>query len=209
MRLRPSGRQGPVATSLAAFKAYQRSDAWTWEHLALTRARVIAGDPALGRDIEAFRQTLLKEKSQGAAIVADVADMRRRIAEAKPDRDVWDVKIGPGRLQDIELFAQTAALRAGAAVRDLQGQFAVGVAGGWLNAADVQALTQAAGLFWRLQTVMRLLTGEVLDMGTLGEGAKRLVLRQTQTEAISELAETIEDAAERSARVISKRLAAS
>ncbi len=209
MRLRPSGRQGPVATSLAAFKAYQRSDAWTWEHLALTRARVIAGDPALGRDIEAFRETLLQEKSQGAAIVADVADMRRRIAEAKPDRDVWDVKIGPGRLQDIELFAQTAALRAGAAVRDLQGQFAVGVAGGWLNAADVQALTQAAGLFWRLQTVMRLLTGEVLDMGTLGEGAKRLVLRQTQTETISELAEKIEHAAERSARVISTTLAAS
>ncbi|WP_108816081.1 glutamine-synthetase adenylyltransferase [Loktanella sp. Alg231-35] len=206
MRLRPSGRQGPVATALAAFTDYQRTEAWTWEHLALTRAHVVAGDPELQADIEGFRQTLLQEKSQGATIIADVVDMRRRIAEAKPDTNLWDMKIGPGRMQDIELFAQTAALRAGAPVRDLQGQFAVGVAGGWLNAADVQALSQAAALFWRLQTLARLLTGEVMNIDTLGEGAKRLVLRQTQTQTVAELAERIEHAAERSAQIISGAL---
>lgn len=209
MRLRPSGRQGPVATSLAAFEGYQRTEAWTWEHLALTRAQVIAGDPTLQADIEAFRKTLLQEKSGGENILADVADMRARIAAAKPDRDIWDVKIGPGRMQDIELFAQTAALRAGAPVRDLQGQFAVGVAGGWLNAADVRALSAAAALFWRLQTTTRLLTGEVPDIENLGEGAKRLILRQTETGSISELAEKIDDAANQSAQIISKALEAS
>ena len=54
MRLRPSGNKGPVATSLASFRTYHRESAWTWEHLALTRARVIAGDRALGEEIAAI-----------------------------------------------------------------------------------------------------------------------------------------------------------
>jgi glutamate-ammonia-ligase adenylyltransferase len=56
MRLRPSGRQGPVATALASFERYQKEEAWTWEHMALTRARVLAGDDSLAADIEAVRR---------------------------------------------------------------------------------------------------------------------------------------------------------
>ncbi|MBC7736069.1 MAG: glutamine-synthetase adenylyltransferase, partial [Candidatus Saccharibacteria bacterium] len=84
MRLRPSGRQGPVATSVQSFRAYQMDEAWTWEHLALTRARVLAGDTGLAAEVEALRLAVLVAKSSGPTVVRDVADMRARLAEARP-----------------------------------------------------------------------------------------------------------------------------
>ncbi|MCG3266363.1 glutamine-synthetase adenylyltransferase [Yoonia sp. I 8.24] len=189
MRLRPSGRAGPVATSFDSFKHYQTQEAWTWEHLALTRARAIAGNAELAGQIEEFRQEVLATKGQGATVLSDVADMRRRISETKPPQGAWDPKIGPGRLQDIELFAQMACLRAGAAARDLTGQVQAGVADGWLNAADAQALTGAAGLMWRVQAVARLLTGGPLRPDEIGEGAKRLILRETDCQDLDALAD--------------------
>ena len=112
MRLRPSGGKGPVATAFSGFEGYQMGDAWTWEHLALTRALVVAGDAALGDDIESVRSKVLAAKSGNDAVRADVADMRRRIAQAKSPDGPWDAKIGAGRLQDIELTGQMVALRA-------------------------------------------------------------------------------------------------
>lgn len=187
MRLRPSGRQGPVATSLDAFVDYQNKDAWTWEHLALTRARPITGDAGLCAAIEAFRRDLLVRKGQGATVVADVAEMRARLAQAKGPGEAWDAKTGPGRLQDIELCAQTAALIAGSPARDVDAQLHAGVAAGWLDAADAQALRDAAQLLWKLQAAVRLLTGGGLDPNDLGEGARRMILRETDTQGLDAL----------------------
>ncbi len=187
MRLRPSGKQGPVATSFTAFKDYQMQDAWTWEHLALTRARAIAGDPSFCADIEIFRRALLHKKSQGKTIIADVSDMRHRISLSKSPGTAWDAKIGPGRLQDIELFAQTAALRSGSAAADVPTQLHSGVADGWLDAADATALSQAFRLLWQVQAAARFLTGADLDFDALAEGARRLILRETECEDISDL----------------------
>ena len=206
MRLRPSGRQGPVATALAAFRDYQRDKAWTWEHLALTRARPVAGDSALGAEIESFRRTLLAEKAVGASVLEDVADMRRRIAEAKTGAGPWDPKIGAGRLQDIELFAQTAALRAGSPAHDLTGQLQAGVAGGWPDAADGQALCDAAALFWQVQASARLLTGDALAVDDLAEGARRMILRETGQRDIAALEAAMTDAAEAAAALIARYL---
>ncbi|KJZ20295.1 [protein-PII] uridylyltransferase family protein [Loktanella sp. S4079] len=206
MRLRPSGRQGPVATSYNAFLDYQREEAWTWEHLALTRARAVAGNPELAQEIEAFRVSLLADKGRGPSVLADVADMRRRIAEAKPDAGAWSAKIGAGRLQDIELFAQTACLRAGVAARTVDEQLQSGVADGWVNAADAQALTQAAGFMWRLQAVARLLTGGPLRPDEIGEGAKRLILRETNCEDLEQLAQRLRQQAADADRIISAML---
>jgi glutamate-ammonia-ligase adenylyltransferase len=206
MRLRPSGRQGPVATSLDAFKDYQQNEAWTWEHLALTRARGIAGNDGLMSDFEAFRRSLLKMKSQGETVLADVADMRRRIAEAKAPSDGWDTKIGAGRLQDIELFAQTAALRSGAPEGDLSGQLSAGVADGWLDAADAQALQHAAALLWKLQTSSRLLAGKALNLDGLSEGAERLILRETGFKGIPELEAALSATEALSDAIVSKHL---
>ena len=78
MRLRPSGRKGPLATSLTSFANYQRSEAWTWEHLALTRARAVAGAPKLREAVERVRRELLSEVYDPVRVAQDVARMRAR-----------------------------------------------------------------------------------------------------------------------------------
>ncbi|MDX8349708.1 glutamine-synthetase adenylyltransferase [Cognatiyoonia sp. IB215446] len=206
MRLRPSGRQGPVATSFDAFRTYQRDEAWTWEHLALTRGRVVAGDAGLAGEIEAFRTALLAEKANGPTVLADVAEMRRRIAEAKPPQGDWDAKIGPGRLQDIELFAQTAALRSKSPARDIAAQLQAGVADGWLDAADAQAMTEATRFLWGVQAAAGLLTGGALDPDTLGEGAKRLILRESACDDLDGLLAKLVQARDMADKIITRML---
>ncbi len=202
MRLRPSGRQGPVATSLTSFQDYQLTQAWTWEHLALTRARVIAGDPGLGAMVEAFRVSLLQAKSGGGQIQTDVADMRGRIAAAKPGHGEWDAKTGPGRLQDVDLVAQMLALQTGSAARDTGEQIRAGVAGGLLSAAEAGALQAATGLFWQMQAAARLLTGGALVPEELGEGGRRFVLRESGQASVSALHATMVKTADAAQTVI-------
>ena len=122
MRLRPSGRQGPVATSLQSFEAYQRDEAWTWEHLALTRARPIAGPVDLTRALDQVRCDLLMRPRDPEKTIADVQDMRTRLAEAKGAEGPFDAKNGPGRMMDLELLAATACLLAGATSQLLHDQ---------------------------------------------------------------------------------------
>ncbi|MGB1209281.1 MAG: glutamine-synthetase adenylyltransferase, partial [Paracoccaceae bacterium] len=110
MRLRPSGNQGPVATSLAAFREYQHDKAWAWEHLALTRARVVAGPDNVAHDVEAVCTQVLGRTRDVHALLTEVAQMRARIATAKSPEGPLDPKIGAGRMQDIELLAQAGAL---------------------------------------------------------------------------------------------------
>ncbi|MBC7143519.1 MAG: glutamine-synthetase adenylyltransferase, partial [Rhodobacteraceae bacterium] len=126
MRLRPSGRQGPVATSVQSFRDYQMTEAWTWEHLALTRARPVAGEAAVAEEVEAIRRAVLAGKGGGAAILPDLAEMRARIFAAKAPDGAWEAKIGPGRLQDIELLAQSCALRAASPARRVEPQLRAG-----------------------------------------------------------------------------------
>ncbi len=209
MRLRPSGRQGPVATSLDAFKDYQETQAWTWEHLALTRARAIAGQDDLTSEIEGFRQSLLIAKSKGEAVLTDVADMRQRISEAKTSLFDGEAKIGAGRLQDIELFAQSVALLFGSGKRELSAQLQSGVADGWLDAADAQALCRAAGFFWKLQTASRLVTGEAFALNELSEGARRLILRETNYASVPELQSAMQSFAATANEIILRKLESS
>jgi [glutamine synthetase] adenylyltransferase / [glutamine synthetase]-adenylyl-L-tyrosine phosphorylase len=179
MRLRPSGRQGPVATAFSAFRSYQRNEAWTWEHLALTRARPLAGDEALGEEVERFRRRLIGAKGQGERVLAGVTDMRARLAEARPGAGDWDAKAGPGRLQEIELVAQAAALRAGSPARRVEAQLQAGQRAGWPEREAVQTLGAAYRLCWRLHCAGRLLSDAPADPAALGEGACAFLLRET------------------------------
>lgn len=178
MRLRPSGRAGPVATSLQSFTTYQETEAWTWEHLALTRARVLAGEPTLAGEVEAFRRALLAAKGQGARVKPDVAEMRARLQAAKPAQGDWDAKNGPGRIMDIELAAQTVALIAGSPARGVERQIAAGEAR-ILPVSDAQTLASAYRLMWRLHAAARLLSERALDWEALGEGGRAFILRET------------------------------
>ena len=206
MRLRPSGRKGPVATSLASFKSYQRSEAWTWEHLALTRARVVAGAKDLGDEVEAFRRTLLAEPSDKRAVLSDVAAMRARLDRAKPGQGVWDAKSGPGRLQDIALVAQAGALLSGSPERDVQRQITAGSHALGLGDASAQTLSDAYRLFWRVQAAGRLLTPEALDPDAVGEGGRLFLLRETCSTDIGALASRLEAQAAAAAGIVSKIL---
>jgi len=111
MRLRPSGASGPIASSLAAFARYQREAAWTWEHMALTRARPVAGDAALCRRISDVIDRVLGSSREPRRLLLDVADMRRRIAEENPRPSPWDLKNRPGGLLDLEFIVQYMILR--------------------------------------------------------------------------------------------------
>ncbi len=198
MRLRPSGRQGPVATSLDAFYDYQRNQAWTWEHLALTRARVIAGPADLGTEIEAFRCDLIKEKGQGPTVAADVADMRRRIADVKSTAGDFDMKIGPGRLQDIELFGQALALQRGTEMLETRRQIDMGQ----LPPQSATILRDAVDLYWKVHFATYLLAGETLDPDAVGVGGRRVILRETGFETMDELLENIEKIAGQASGII-------
>jgi len=106
MRLRPSGRSGPVATRLDAFARYQDSEAWTWEHMALTRARVISASQGFADQIDAIIRGVLMRPREHAMIASDVAEMRQAIAEEKGEADIWDLKYAAGGMIDIEFIAQ-------------------------------------------------------------------------------------------------------
>ena len=111
LRLRPSGNKGPVATHVESFAKYQRTEAWVWEHMALTRGRMIAGDAGLCSEMTAVMADLLDEAgADGAKIAKEARKMRKLIEEEKPPRDAWDLKLVPGGLIDLEFIAQVARL---------------------------------------------------------------------------------------------------
>ena len=110
LRLRPSGNKGPVATHFAAFSKYQRTDAWTWEHMALTRARAVAGDAGLAAAVDAEIERILSLPRDRAKIAKEASDMRALIEKEKPPHDKWDLKLIPGGLIDLEFIAQYAVL---------------------------------------------------------------------------------------------------
>lgn len=208
MRLRPSGNQGPVATSWTAFRDYQSGEAWVWEHLALTRARVVTGDAGLGADIEAFRRGLMQGKGGARGqILRELTEMRARIAAAKAPSGPWEAKIGPGRMQDIELVAQAGALMAAAPERGVAEGLAGGVAIGWLSDADRAALEEAYTLCWQVQAVAKLLSEKPLEPGDPGGGGAAMLRRETGLEDLDELAGRLEDVCGRARIVIETALA--
>jgi len=195
MRLRPSGRQGPVATSLQSFRNYQLGEAWTWEHLALTRARPVAAcgaeAAALSTEIETLRLEILRERGQDDRVLADLADMRQRIFAAKPPDGAWEAKIGPGRLQDVELFAQSLALRSGDPARTALAQLRAGARHGLIGRIEAEDLASAQRFLWRLHAAGRLISEQALDMSRLGRGGQEFLLRETGCDDLEEMAERL------------------
>jgi [glutamine synthetase] adenylyltransferase / [glutamine synthetase]-adenylyl-L-tyrosine phosphorylase len=178
LRLRPSGRKGTVATSLAGFKDYQLTEAETWEHMALTRARLLAGDAGLGIRWHAVAAEILQRSRSRKTIRADAAAMRGMMAQSKPGRDAFDVKDWPGGLVDCEFIAQVLVLEHAETLPELLG---LGTADtleaaarlGLLPSEDVETLLGA----WRLQSAFmqatRLCLPEAFDEKTASAIFKR------------------------------------
>ncbi|MCC6007880.1 MAG: glutamine-synthetase adenylyltransferase [Rhodobacteraceae bacterium] len=209
MRLRPSGNQGPVATSLAAFRGYQLEEAWTWEHLALTRARALAGEAGLCQRFEAARREILAEVGARDRVVAGAADMRARLEEAgDPVRnaDPWEIKQGPGRLLELDLVIQAGALIAGSPARSRTGQLAAGRASGWMSPEDAALLARAQACMRSVQQVARLVSEGALRPDEAGQGARDFLMRETGTDSIDALAARLEVIRAEAAEVVSRLL---
>ena len=109
-RLRPAGSKGPIASRLEAFVNYQQTDAWTWEHMALTRARVIAGDATLAERLNTEIRTILCQPRDAAQVFAEARTMRERIFATHGATSPWQLKHVRGGLVDIEFIAQALQL---------------------------------------------------------------------------------------------------
>ena len=182
MRLRPSGRSGPVATGLASFKSYQETEAWTWEHLALTRARVVSAAPGFGLKVEAVIRAVLERKCDTEAIAADVVEMRGAIAKEKGEGARWDLKYAAGGLIDLEFIAQYLQLVHTAAHPDILDTSTARVLDkawrlGLISAEDADVLRSAARLMHNLTQILRLCLSGPFDPKTAGAGLLGLLAR--------------------------------
>jgi len=109
-RLRPSGAQGPLAVTLDSFARYQREEAWTWEHMALTRARPVYGSAAARAAVTAVIDAVLAGARPARDVVADARTMRAEMARHKPPQGPLDAKLLPGGLIDLEFAVHAAQL---------------------------------------------------------------------------------------------------
>jgi glutamate-ammonia-ligase adenylyltransferase len=191
-----------VATSLAAFEAYQREEAWAWEHMALTRAHCVAGAREVCAEAEAVRAAVLAEPREPAAVWADLAKMRARLEEAKPPRGPLDVKPGRGGLQEIELVAQAAALLVGASARRTAAQLDAAARAGLIAKETAETLRATYRFARSVQSVGRLLVDGPLVPEKLGQGARAVLLRETETESLEALERALTERRAAAARLI-------
>jgi len=180
MRLRPSGQSGPLATRLSAFERYQAEDAWTWEHMALTRARVIAGPVALRQRVEAAITAALDRPREVDVVLRDALEMRARLTEAnaREARDPWALKLTRGGLVDVDFIWQaltlahrtTGAQEAGAALDTL-------AEAGVMAPEDASAIAQARALQADLLHFIRLSHDGPFDPATAPSALKTVMAR--------------------------------
>ncbi len=153
-RLRPSGEQGPPAASIESFARYQREQAWTWEHMALARARPIYGSPqGQGAVCETVREVLTKPRDP-AKLKADVLEMRATMARHKPPQGPLDIKLARGGLVDLEFLVHYLQLREGVG---LEPELGSAVAALVVAALVPPALAEAQAVLTRFLVAARLL----------------------------------------------------
>jgi glutamate-ammonia-ligase adenylyltransferase len=192
MRLRPSGQKGPVATQLSSFIDYQNGSAWTWEHLALTRARVVSGPAPLRAAVEKAVREVLTRPRDRAKIAADVRDMRSRIEKEKGTKDIWDLKQVRGGLVDLEFIAQHLQLIHAAERPEILNQNTVAAlqnlqAAGLLPGQAADALLPAAWLVNNLTQILRLCLDGPFEPAKAPEGLKTLLAGAGQAPDLARL----------------------
>jgi glutamate-ammonia-ligase adenylyltransferase len=200
MRLRPSGRAGPLANSLQGFESYHAQSAWTWEHLALTRARVIHGPADLVERLNAIVKATLCRARDPQVLVRDVADMRNRIAHHAPAKSLWDFKHLRGGLFDIDFVAQYLALRHAAVRPDILHPHPAEMlrragAAGLIDPTEAECLRGTRALLSDVQSLLRLTLDSdeaQFDEAKAPEGLRRLIASTEEVPDISELRRRIE-----------------
>jgi glutamate-ammonia-ligase adenylyltransferase len=198
MRLRPSGRAGPLATQIGGFAGYQENEAWTWEHMALTRARVVSASPAFRLRVEAVLREVLTRPRDAALIAGDVVEMRTAIATEKGDGNRWDIKYAAGGLVDLEFIAQYLQLVHAHSQSDvLDTSTARVLEKAWalrlIAAEDAEVLRAAVQLYQNLTQILRLCLTGPFDPKTAASGLLQLLARAGDVPDFATLEATLID----------------
>jgi len=181
-RLRPSGNRGPAVTRLDGYIRYYEETAWTWEKMALTRARVVAGAPSLTKRLEEEIRSILTRPIDPDRLVLDVADMRARMRKEHRGDSGWDIKHRPGGLVDGEFVAQFLQLLhaperpeilSPSPVEAMQRLGKLGL----VDAAVASDIAEALRLWHRVQAVLRITTSEGLDDQNGPKGPREALAR--------------------------------
>lgn len=212
-RLRPSGASGPIALSLKGYRRYLEEEAWTWELMALTRFRLIAGEVEFRQEAEgALREVLCLERDPECLLLA-VDDMRRRIAKERPARNPWDIKHRPGGLHDLNFIAQYLQLRhAPTHPQILSGSsekaFDALAQAGLLPQEKAATLRAGAGLWRQVENYLRLTTGDRFDPATASPGLRTALARAAGMLDFDSLERTLQDSAQAAAICYEELIAA-
>jgi glutamate-ammonia-ligase adenylyltransferase len=198
MRLRPSGASGPIASGLFPFERYQTGDAWTWEHMALTRARPIAGDPSFIGHVELSLRRILTRERDAAKLRTDVLDMRERMAQQHRGETIWDFKHRRGGLVDIDFIAQYLMLHYAAQHPDVlrrnpSAALKRMAETSLIDRAMAERLIDGVNLWRQLQQMTRLLVGEKVDEAKLRAPTERHLAKVADCPDFSTLKGLIQD----------------
>ncbi len=181
-RLRPSGNKGPIAVRLESFEDYQANEAWTWEHMALLRARVVAGAPQFAQRVAAAIRTALTRSRDEDKLRADVLSMRARLEREKGSRDIWNLKQVAGGQIDIEFITQyLLLLNANRAPQRLSTMTAEALerlaSAGLLCESAMRTLIEASLFYQALTQILRLAIDKDFSKETASRGLVALLLR--------------------------------
>lgn len=196
LRLRPSGNKGPVATHIESFRKYQRQDAWTWEQMAISRARPIAGDSGLCDELRAEVTAIVDLPRDAAKVRREAFDMRKLIEEEKPPRDIWDIKLIPGGLIDLEFIAQVAVITGqfeGPTGTTATADVLAHLSSGYADAQVRQELSDAYAFYLAVTQMTRLCLTGAFDRNDVPPGLSDLLLAATDLPDFSVLEAHLKD----------------
>jgi len=198
MRLRPSGQSGPIAQTIEGFAKYQRESAWTWEHMALTRARVVSAGHELKHDVEAVVQSVLVTPRPAGGLVVDVAEMRRKLRQEFGKDDIWSIKHTPGGLLDVEFIVQYLTLKHASENTELLctntgDSLHQLTKAGVLSESQSQLLLEAFHLYTAVQSLIRLCTENGFDENTAPPDFRSALAHAAGTSDFNSLTQLLQD----------------
>lgn len=198
-RLRPWGSKGAMIVSLDQFARYQAEDAEPWEHMALIRARIVAGSPAARAAATRIIEEQLARPREAMALKHEVLTMRAEIARAKPPGGAFDVKLGPGGLVDLEFLVHYLQLLTPQAVTpDMDRAIRALSEAGRLATDEAEALASALALLTRWLVVLRLVApGDAALAGNFSAAVEAVIARALGAQGFAVAAEQLTLARER------------
>ncbi|PKR55270.1 bifunctional [glutamine synthetase] adenylyltransferase/[glutamine synthetase]-adenylyl-L-tyrosine phosphorylase [Thalassospira marina] len=202
LRLRPSGSKGPLACHFNSFDSYQTNEAWTWEHMALTRLRPVFGPEKLQQKVMESTRRVLRKERDFHKLVRDVFDMRNRMAASKGSDQAWDIKLRRGGLVDLEFIAQYLQLNHAHNHPEILSPTTRKVfkklgKAGILPAEEAAWLANASSFWLALQAMVRLTTEGRFSPENASADLRGMLAGAGQCEDFSELEKKLADTAER------------